>query len=263
MQLPDSYNYIALFLTMRCNYKCSYCINWKNKYDEKDSKYWIENLSKMETNLPVTIGGGEPSLHKGFIDIINHIPQKVDILTNLSFDVLNFINKININKFDMTKAFAPIRVSFHSEYADVNLILHKIKILMDAQFRIGLYCVESEENKNFVEEFKRYSWLDFQTKPLLDNSVKQNDEVTNVKCKTKELLLAPNGKIYRCHRDLYKKEYEISTLDKTEKIKDIYRLCTYANECHPCDIKVKRDRFGKYPYCAVSRCNLMETNYAK
>ena len=74
--LPDSYNYIAAFLTFRCPYRCSYCINRfslhsKLSQPEMSGPEWIEALSRIETrDVPITFQGGEPGCHRQFIEIV-------------------------------------------------------------------------------------------------------------------------------------------------------------------------------------------------
>jgi len=251
MQLPNSYNYIGLFLTLRCCYNCSYCINWKHSVKERDSEYWINCFNNLETNLSVTLSGGEPSLHKGFYEIINGIPQKVDILTNLSFDVIEFKERVNPNKFNNDQAFAPIRVSFHNEFMEIGETLLKIRFLINSGFRVGLYCVDHISNKSSIDRLSKIEWLDFQIKPLLDNEIKERPVSGSIKCRTSQLLLNPEGKIYNCHRNLYKRKNEVGFLDKASKIDFSYRECYNVKECHPCDTKIKRDRFGNSGHCAV------------
>ena len=251
MRLPNSYNYIGLFLTFRCCYNCSYCINWKNLVKEVESEYWINCLRNLETDLSVTLSGGEPSLYKGFYEVINEIPQKIDILTNLQFDVVEFKERVSPDRFDSGKSFAPIRASFHSEFMDIEETLRKVDFLMEAGFRIGLYCVDHVSNNYAIKELGKIKWLDFQIKPLLDNKVKESYVSNLVKCRTSQLLLNPEGKIFGCHRDLYKRKNEIGFLNNVSKIDFEYRKCYNVEECHLCDIKIKRDRFGKNGYCAV------------
>jgi hypothetical protein len=255
--LPEEYNYIGVFLTMRCNYNCPYCINWKiySKYKEVDSKYWIENLSRIKTDLSVTLCGGEPSLYAGFYNIINQIPQFIDILTNLSFDVHDFIKNVNPDKFNNSRSFAPIRASFHATSKDgiwINLssVLEKIRLLMQSGFRIGLYCVDCEENKYAIEQLRKINWLDFQLKPLLDNTVKNIIEPHPVLCATREVFLSPDGQRYNCLRDMFKQQNSFGLLADMDKIEYEYKDCLTGNECHPCALKIKRDRFGIYGYQA-------------
>lgn len=71
--IPQSYNYIATFLSLACNLRCSYCINYfeegnfiKKHFSAKD---WVKGLNRIVSreDLPITLQGGEPSRHRDFI----------------------------------------------------------------------------------------------------------------------------------------------------------------------------------------------------
>lgn len=252
MKLPNTYNYLAVFLTMRCCYSCSYCVNWKNVYEEKNGEWWVKQLNRIETNLPITICGGEPSIYGDFYYILSNINHTVHVLTNLQFDPRDLVhNNISPEVFDTRFPFAPIRVSFHSEFMDKHIILAKLRYLADHGYKAAVYCVESDSNKDAIEFFKAQKGIDFQTKPLLDNKVQYGSKVERKLCRTKELLISPNGILYKCHRDLYKKENPIAELSEIQRLRYKFRGCYHSNECHPCDLKIKRDRFGVDGYCAV------------
>ena len=97
--LPARFNYVGVFLTLDCNKSCFYCINtvgksrvrpWKGTFGLTGAQ-WIEGLNRLRLpdDLPVTLQGGEPSLHPEFLEIILGLRDDlhIDILTNLSFDV--------------------------------------------------------------------------------------------------------------------------------------------------------------------------------
>ena len=83
IQIPESYNYIGIFLSFRCNLSCSYCINRYDQFDQKckelDGESWVKALNKIVTrpDLPVTLQGGEPTLHKDFYYIVNNIKEEI------------------------------------------------------------------------------------------------------------------------------------------------------------------------------------------
>ena len=73
-----------------------------------------------------------------------------------------------------------------------------------------------------------------------------------VQCKTSELLLSPEGDIFRCHHDLYNKKNPIGhILDKDFQIEDIFRECKYYGNCNPCDVKRKNNRYQEFGHCSV------------
>lgn len=259
MELSGFYNYIALFLTFRCNYSCPYCINWKRKSRELSASEWIRLLEHIDTALPITICGGEPSLHSEFFSIIKSIPQRVHLLTNLQFDpALLVTNGISPERFNSSMPFAPIRVSFHPDSMDFETIVSKMRYLKEHGFRAALYCIETEETKKYIEKFKEIDWLDFQTKPLLPNTEAESIRCENpVWCRTKEFLIDPAGLVFKCHRDLYKGLNPIFSLSDylvfPSLLMSEFRECYTHDVCHPCDLKIKRDRFGRNGYKSIEQ----------
>lgn len=258
MRLASSYNYIGLFLTMRCNYNCSYCINWKiSCFGEALPEYWIESLNNLETDLDITLQGGEPTLYKGFYEVVNNIPHKIDLLTNLSFDIKEFVSKVSVDKFNNNKTFAPIRASFHSKSMVLVETLEKINFLINNGYRVGLYCIDCNDNSKAIEKLKKISWLDLQIKPLLDNRIRSSEAPEHrykgsFECRSRELLISPEGKVFRCHRDFYMNGNSVGKISKVEDNWCEYKICNYSNQCHPCDLKLKRDRFGHSGYRAIT-----------
>ena len=253
MQLPSIFNYIGILITLRCNFKCSYCLNWKIKNrEERDVDYWLKAIDQIVTHLPITLSGGEPSIHKAFFPLLTNLNKKFDLLTNLTFDVDYFIQNISVDRFDNDKEYAPIRVSFHPGFSEKMDVIEKIRKLMDAGFRVGLYIVETEKNKEYIDGLKKIDWLDFQVKPYLNHEIKTELERESI-CAISELLVGPDGKIYRCHRDLYKRENSIEDLISAKSIDYKFRYCKNSDECHPCDTKIKRDRFGSMGYTSVRK----------
>jgi len=88
---------ITLRLLERCNYDCTYCTFHDNKIPMVDVSFWKNVIDKIaeETNrdyYEFYIHGGEPSIYKGFNEIMKYIDSKfdnynVDIQTNLSMDI--------------------------------------------------------------------------------------------------------------------------------------------------------------------------------
>ncbi|MHA1816268.1 MAG: radical SAM protein [Candidatus Heimdallarchaeaceae archaeon] len=255
MQLPSIFNYIGILITLRCNFKCSYCLNWRmNGRDEKDAEYWLKAIDRIDTDLPITLSGGEPSIHKAFFPLLINLNKKFDILTNLTFDVDYFIKNVSVYRFENDKGYAPIRVSYHPGFSEKINVIERVRKLMDAGFRVGLYVVDAKENKSTIEGLREIDWLDLQVKPYLEHDVKI-EETKEIRCAITELLVGPDGNIYKCHRDLYKGEHPLGDL-LTGHPNYCFRMCFNADECHPCDIKEKRDRFGNFGYTSVRKESL-------
>ena len=103
MKLPKKYDYAEAYLTFECNLSCGYCINKSGgleKRKELTAEEWTKGLNKINFGeMALTLGGGEPTKHPEFFKILNGLRRdtKVDLLTNLSFDVDEFIEKLAVN----------------------------------------------------------------------------------------------------------------------------------------------------------------------
>lgn len=269
--VPERYNYIGVYLTLRCNLRCSYCLNGKINKEryELTPELWIESLNRLKINnkkLPITLEGGEPSLHTGFYEIIKKVNHPIDILSNLNFNPIEFIEKVNITKLNGGQlAYKPIRISYHDQ--DMDELIDKIVMLQDFGFNIGLFSInipEKTENNMIMAEKCRRKQIYFFVKDFLGfrdgrlfGNYKYPEAVKReirkvVQCRIKELLIAPNGDIFRCHRDLYMGENCIGNiLDGNFEIEDKFRTCKEYGHCHFCDIKLKTNRFLKMGSCSV------------
>ena len=72
---------------------------------------------RSRPDLPVTLQGGEPSLHPDFHAIINGLREDIpiDILTNLQFDVNAFMRNVRPERVSREAPYASIRVSYHPQ----------------------------------------------------------------------------------------------------------------------------------------------------
>jgi sulfatase maturation enzyme AslB (radical SAM superfamily) len=272
LKLPESYEYIAAFLTMRCNLNCSFCLNAFDKsfnrkgFEEVSGETWVEGLNRIESrpNVPITLCGGEPSMHKDFIYIINHIKPElnIDILTNLYWGkkrIERFIQEVNPNRLKRNAPYASIRVSYHPEQmGDGEKLVENVKKMQEAGFPIGIwqvlhpspYSLEAFtkmqfrcrdagidfRSKDFTGEYSGKIYGDYSKYP---DSTFQSTE-RNCECKTSELLIAPDCRVYRCHRDLFVEDNSVgSILNPNYEIQDNFRGCLKYGQCHPCDVKVK------------------------
>lgn len=232
VNLPRDYGYVAAFLTLRCNGSCSYCINRFSgsklslRAPEATAEQWIAGLNRLEMGtVPITIQGGEPSLHPGFYEIINGIrgDMPIDILTNLQFDINEFMRRVAPSRLRRDAPYASIRVSYHPGQpgqADLRSLIEKVSRLQDGGYSIGVWMVAHPDHADDLAS----AWsacqaagIDFRTKEFLGwhggklhgtyrypTAVSGVGEPsTTVMCRTSELLIGPDCAIYRCHSDLY------------------------------------------------------------
>ncbi|MBI5826889.1 MAG: radical SAM protein [Deltaproteobacteria bacterium] len=273
--IPDNYNYIAVFLTLACNLKCAYCIN-RFGMDGSARRHlsgaeWVEGLNRIisRDDLPLTLQGGEPSLHRGFIHILNNIRPglNIDILTNLQFDGDDFIRKVDPERIKRKAPYASIRVSYHPSEMALEPLARKVMKLRDAGFSIGIWGVmhpSQEDDILKAREYCRNLGIDFRLKEFLgehngrmygtlkyEGACDRKGERT-VLCKTTELIIGPEGGVYRCHSDLYEGRPPVGDIsDPAFRIEDVFRVCDHYGQCNPCDIKVKTDRFQQSGHTSV------------
>ncbi len=273
--VPATYNYIASFLTFACNLRCSYCINHFEQFTIKrktiSGKDWVKALNRLVSrpDLPLTLQGGEPSLHPDFIYIINHLKPElnIDILTNLQFDIVRFMKKVPPKRVKRDSPYASIRVSYHPETMDLEALIKKTLLMLEKKYSIGIWAVmhpKYEERIKEAQERCRKLGIDFRLKEFLGE---HNDTLhgnylykdaceklvkKNVQCKTTEFLTDSAGFVYRCHADLYAGIDTVgSILDPDFRIENKYRPCDHFGHCNPCDIKVKTDRFQQFGHTSV------------
>jgi|SRR3989339_217516 len=275
INLPPDYNYIGVFLTLDCNYRCSYCLN---RFGESSipskclsGEEWARGLNRINSRsgLPVTLQGGEPSLHQDFIYILNNLKPElaIDILTNLQFDPDEFISKVNPARLRRDARYASIRVSFHPEVMDFWETLEKSLRLLRAGFSIGIWAVEHPQSRRIIREAKALALdagIDFRTKEFLGRYQERlygtykyeeacfKEEAREVDCRSSELIIGPGGDVYRCHRDAYAGLNPLGNILEADfVVLDGYRSCDSFGYCNPCDVKIKTNRFQEPGHTSV------------
>lgn len=277
VRVPQRYNYIGVFLTMACNYRCSYCINRHGGTAARGQTLmtgaqWVRGLNRLlaATDLPITLQGGEPSLHPDFLHILTHVRADlpIDILTNLQFDVDTFMAAVAPHRLSRAAMYASIRVSYHPEQMDPDVLRVKVLRLLERGYSVGVWAVDHPAHHDHIAAVRaRFidDNIDFRLKDFLGTrdgrtygtyrypeAVMGASTGTPVQCRTSELLISPCGSIHRCHSDLYAGRNAIGhLLDPLLHIQDIHRPCQVFGQCNPCDVKVKTDRFQRMGHTSV------------
>ena len=281
---PDKqHNYVAFFLTLKCNLRCSYCINLhsggsryeKAQRNQMSADEWIKAADRLvlRDDLPLTLQGGEPTLYKGFYRFVNEVKEeiKMDLLTNLSFNVEEFIENVPLSRFKREAPYASIRVSYHPGQNDIEDLLKKTFQLQDSGFRVGLYGIlspDEEMKKHILETMDNClkQGIDFRTKEFLGEwddtlhgTFKYYESVNGKKlksceCRTTEIIADPGGYVYKCHSDLYNGRGPIAhILDNSFNQAELekFRECSSYGDCNPCDVKVKTNRLQMFGHTTV------------
>lgn len=278
--LPSTYNYIGAFLTFRCPFHCSFCINRFHgntvmQYKEIPGRDWLAFFDKLETrNVPITLQGGEPGLHPDFIELVSELSRTrpVDILTNLAFNLKAFIERVDPARLNREAPYAPIRISYHPRQFTLQMVVRRALTLRNAGFRVGIYGVTHPDQLEDIEEARKICadlGLDFRTKPFLGRHEGRlygdyafpgacDGQPSHVcECAPSELLLAPDGSIHRCHHHLYEKLPPLARISGPRiALSDKFKPCSYYGACNPCDIKVKNNRFQQFGHVSARIRNL-------
>jgi len=275
LKIPEEYNYIAAFLTLGCNLRCPFCIN---RYGDADSRYpimsgdrWVEGLNRIVSrpDLPVTLQGGEPSLHPDFYRIINGLRSdlNIDILTNLQFDVDAFMASVPAERVRREAPYASLRVSYHPGQMHLEETVTKVVKMLRCGYSVGVWTVDHPAHGEAIDEARRVCTergIDFRLKEFLGDhegrlygSYKYPDGLSRrkhepVQCRTTELIVGPSGDVFRCHADLYEGRPGIGHLcDAAFGIETVFRPCAHFGFCNPCDIKIKTNRFQQFGHTSV------------
>jgi len=282
VKLPKEFNYVAAFLTFACQLRCPYCINHHGgdlvKGRRMSGAEWIEGLNRLllPTDLPITLQGGEPTVHKNFYEIVAGIKPElnIDLLTNLEFDVKEFSDRIPPTRMQRTAPYASIRVSYHRGQSKFDEQLDKVVYLASKGYSIGVWAVDHPEYHEEILEAQRVSWahgIDFRLKEFLGpwkgveygtmrypNAV-NHTSLSYCECRSSELLISPSGHIHRCHSDLYADRFSIGSIhDDKHRLLGQDLPCAVFGKCNSCDIKIKTNRFQEGGHSSVQIRNISE-----
>ena len=224
----------VLYITYRCNYNCSYCIQkeWyvrreinrkpHRQFEELPGEVWVEFLSSLSYRPPLAIlTGGEPTLHSDFYEIIVGLIQakySLELSTNLSFDSDEFI-KI----FKRYNLILPaLYTSYPPEYTDPEDFIGKYIRLRDAKTiakmhlnRVDCDIYPQLRSERFDQDMKKFKALckkhnleftsaEMRSDMTAEASYRKVDRhgrkiILPMECTSGWVDIAPDGEIYNCH----------------------------------------------------------------
>lgn len=282
IELPQHFNYIAVFLSFACMLRCTYCINHhggdlvKKRWMTGDD--WVKGLNRLKSrDIPLTLQGGEPTVHKNFYSIVKNIrpDMPIDLLTNLELDPDEFMRQIPPDRIKRESPYASIRVSYHKGQQNHEVLFKRVKYLKDHGYSIGVWVVDHPDYLEHTRDVQRVALdmgIDFRLKEFLGphkglnygtmrypNAVNAQ-EIRSCDCRTSELLIDPAGDIFRCHSDLYANRFALGNILDPEPPKSLgaWLPCQVYGKCNSCDIKVKNNRFQQYGHSSVEIRNIKE-----
>ena len=264
--------YVAYFIDLRCNYRCSYCIQDdinRKEYDKTSVDRVINYLKKevkpRESDL--TIIGGEPTLSADFSYVVESLCNDfyITITTNLS---TRFYKDFEVFIKWAKKVKVRWNVSYHTEFMDINLFIERVKKIQEARIEMDQGSAVkldllSEADRKKLESagigftYQTNMGIDEESGELLpktddhpDFNYERYQEMCGKqiketrRCKTVDYdgharhLISSDGTIYNCHHLLYKEKHPIGHIDNgwPENILDPI-VCGEYGHCNPCDFR--------------------------
>jgi MoaA/NifB/PqqE/SkfB family radical SAM enzyme len=106
--------HFGLDLTYACNYRCPYCA-LPAPVPHRPVKEWLrawERVHRLYGRSTIYMSGGEPSVYPGFYDLVRGLAgmHKVDVCTNLSWDVARLLPELSPEQITISATFHPTQV---------------------------------------------------------------------------------------------------------------------------------------------------------
>lgn len=203
IEIPKEYKLIEAYFTFDNVLDYSYDIgkiydmdNYYNHMNIMSGHNWIIGLNRLNTDIPINLTGGEPTLHQDFYKIVKNIEKPINLITHGQFKKEDFLNKVSSKVFKDKKYKTGIVFLYHSKITPLFPLLKKAKamkkrgynVVINAIVNIDCYNDIVYANKIAVTEF------DLSFKLFMPNDVHS---------KELGLFIAPNGDMYKSRYDLY------------------------------------------------------------
>jgi len=141
-----------------CNYRCPYCWfcgQWHNLVKlnrylsvEELMKYW-KNIHEKYGDTYINILGGEPFIYPHFIDLIKKLSElhTIQITTNLSVDMENFVKNIDPQRVKISSSFHPL-------FAKYDIFIKKALLLRENGFGDSILYLAYPPQINQINFYK-------------------------------------------------------------------------------------------------------------
>lgn len=232
---------LRIYLTLACNLKCGYCVNnFHGKlypFKHLSGKEWIKIINREGKDIVLT--GGEPTLHKDFIQIVNGIDPKIDVR---GYTNLVWTDKFLEEYIKKVKRKVDFYVSYHISSGDVQRFIEILKKLKKSgKFNGTVHTVCSDKNR--IKELKKIFSKNGISIGVDDDQYGMFHESCSKKfrkkviCSKKLYLIAPNGVRFRCLSYLVRNKQPLEDLTKTKLLNPTFcDKCDDYGYCAPCDM---------------------------
>ena len=154
---------VHIELTSKCNERCIHCyIPHENKFDELENGLLSNILNQcQELNVQhLTVSGGEPMLHKNFLDLIVRCKENnfsVSLLSNLTLLTDEILRELKRNPLlGVQTSLYSMQSSVHDEITRLKGSFEKTKNailrLVDAGVPVQISCPILRQNRKYFDE---------------------------------------------------------------------------------------------------------------
>jgi hypothetical protein len=139
-------------------------------------------------------------------------------------------------------------------------MLLKVLNMQMMGYSVGMWAVDTGDKKiKKLWELAKFFGIDFRLKDFLDSThgtykypYGLDGKKKNCLCKPSELLIAPDGRLFRCHSDLYHGINSYGHILETDELPTDFKPCDRYGLCSPCDLKLKFNRYQETGHCSVT-----------
>lgn len=198
-------DHLHIYLTLRCNFQCYFCINRQycekphDGWSEADGTRWLMYLNRLYNIHQLYIQGGEPLLHRDIVRIINGLNGfNLCIYTNLPHARMDKIKQIRAgsNNVIMLISYHPLQDS-----RSVNQFVDDFKQIPRG-IKKHVHLIETPEvsYKLYARAFRRYGvFLERQDVSMLtEHNPIAKDRFRSVWCNSNMEVVSPDMRVYRC-----------------------------------------------------------------
>lgn len=249
---------LRLFPTFRCTRGCSYCVVRAHgglpKYAELKPQAYTDFFASVEGVKLCLISGGEPSLYPGLVSVVKAALARgwmVGIYTNCAPQMVEVACALEPSD----KLF--IDCSYHAEWEDVTEYAARWLDIWTRGYKLSAATIMYSKNLRTcydallsfydltghrmvlkpLDGFVGDEWFSDHAHP---ECVRGEPRTAN--CYRRDLMVAPDGAVYRCHRFMYTKDERgvVGTvgIDKAPELTEIE--CAEVNNCNTCDAGRRR-----------------------
>ena len=162
----DKFVTAGVWITRRCNLRCPYCNIPKENFKELKLKEWIEaiNIIQKLGIKKIVLLGGEVTLHKNLVEIVDYILNKAKLECSLTtngfrnYEVIKKLIKkglkniaVSIDTLEINKSISPFKSK-----AALELIQKLERGHLKEKINLRCYTVVNKKNITELEEFIKY-----------------------------------------------------------------------------------------------------------